>query len=127
MDDAAELQRFAELLMRLVRDQAIAECDALADGRMVSPSGERWNAQLSDERAREAVRALIPEIVDEVLFEFLNALDQGDMELFWRRDDGSQVDLYDLGKSEMAGWFLAHDGWRARYSAHRFDNPAAEA
>lgn len=45
--------------MRLIRDEAIAECDVLADGRMAGPSDERWNTQIRDEPTREAVRALI--------------------------------------------------------------------
>lgn len=121
MDDKAELQRFAEMLMRLVRDQSIESCDALASGRMAGPVGVRWRDVLADRRTREAVSQVIPDIVDEVLFRLLNSLDQGDIPLAWRREDGSWVDLYDLGKSEMAGWLLApdSDGWRTRYSSQR--------
>jgi hypothetical protein len=123
MNEEAELQRFAELLMRLVRDKSIAACDTRAAGRIGGPTGQRWKAQITDERTREAVRALIPEIVDAVLFRLLNALDQGDLPLAWQAEDGSFADLYTLGTSEMAGWFMAGDGWRAQYSSQRFANP----
>lgn len=122
MDDRAELQRFAEMLMLLVRDQSIKDCDALAARRMGGEDGKRWRDVLADGRARDAVRELIPDIVDQVLFRLLNALDQGDVPLAWQREDGSYVDLYELGKSEMAGWLLARDaeGWRARHSLQRW-------
>lgn len=123
MDEEAELQRFAELLMRLVRDKSIVSCDRRAAGRIISPGGQRWNAQITDERTRTAVQALIPEIVDAVLFRLLTALDNGDIPLAWRGEDGSYADLDDLGAAEMSGWFIAGDGWRAQYSDQRFANP----
>lgn len=122
MDDTAELQRFAEMLMQLVRDQAIAECDALASGRMGGAIGDRWRRLIADRRTRTAVQELIPDIVDETLFRLLHALDNSDMPFRWRREDGSYVDLYDLGKSEMAGWLVGSDPdcWRARFSKQRW-------
>ncbi|MFG1954215.1 hypothetical protein [Micromonospora sp. NPDC048830] len=123
MDDRAELARFAELLMRRVRDEAIAACDNLAAGRMSGPDGTRWREATADPAARAAVRELIPDVVDQALFELLNALDNGDLPLGWQRDDGSWADLYDLGRSEMAGWFMVGDGWRAQHSRQRFFDP----
>jgi hypothetical protein len=122
MDDRVELQRFAQLLMLLVRDQSIKSCDALAAGRMGGEHGKRWRDLLADSRTRAAVQELIPDIVDQVLFQLLHALDQGDTPLAWQRPDGSYVDLYDLGRSEMAGWLVARDaeGWRARHSSQRW-------
>lgn len=122
MDDKAELHRFAEMLIRIVRDQSIDSCDALASRRMFGPTGKRWRDLLADRHAREAVSQLIPDIVDEVLFKLLHALDQGDIPLAWRREDGAYVDLYDLGRSEMAGWLVGAgpDCWRARYSSKRW-------
>lgn len=122
MDDKAELHRFAEMLMRLVRDPSIDECDALASRRMFGPTGERWRNVLADRHAHEAMTQLIPDVVDQVLFKLLHALDQGDMPLAWMREDGTCVDLYDLGRSEMAGSLVGSDPdcWRARYSSRRW-------
>jgi hypothetical protein len=122
MDDKTELHRFAEMLMRWVRDPSIDSCDALVSRRMFGPTGERWRDQLAEPQAREAMSQLIPDIVDEVLFKLLHALDQGDMPLAWRRENGTYVDLYDLGRSEMAGWLVGTDPacWRARYSSKRW-------
>ena len=122
MDDKTELHRFAEMLMRWVRDPSIDSCDTLASRRMFGPTGERWRDWLAEPQAREAMSQLIPDIVDEVLFKLLHALDQGDMPLAWRRENGTYVDLYDLGRSEMAGWLVGTgpDCWRARYSSKRW-------
>ena len=83
MDDKTELHRFAEMLMRWVRDPSIDSCDTLASRRMFGPTGERWRDRLAEPQAREAMSQLIPDIVDEVLFKLLHALDQGDMPLAW--------------------------------------------
>jgi hypothetical protein len=127
MDDDIELRQFAELLMRLVRDKSIASCDALAAGRIGGASGRRWRELLSDDQTRDVVRTLIPEIIDEVLFYFVNALDADDLPLAWRRDDGSYVDLYELGGSELGGDLMVSDGWRAKYSSQRFFAPGADS
>jgi hypothetical protein len=116
MNDREELQRFAEGLMRLVRDEAIRNSDALAAGKIGAAIGEHWKSVLADSGSRAAMRALIPDVVDEVLFQLLHALDSGDLPLAWQRQDGSYADLYDLGRSEMAGWLMGTDGWRETYS-----------
>lgn len=115
-----DLDRFAELLIQQVRDQPIRICDRLAAGRMHGPDGERWRSVLGGTDARAAVTELIPDIVDQVLAHLLNALDQGDLPLAWRGEDGECVDLYDLGRSEMAGWLFGEDSWRERFSGERF-------
>jgi hypothetical protein len=127
-DDQAEVRRFAELLMRQVRDEAIAECDAHATGRMLGQSGARWRELLDGDDVRGAVQELIPEVVDLTLFYLIHALDQGDLPLAWQRRDGSYVSLYDLGRSEMAGMLLmGPDGWRHSYSSQRIFDPEADS
>jgi hypothetical protein len=121
MDDRAELHRFAELLMRVVRDQSIRDLDALA-ARWMGPPDKRWRGLLSGQNTRATVQELIPDMVDQVLFRLLHALDHRDLPLGWQREDGSYVNLSDLGKSEMVGWLVTTepDSWRARYSSQRW-------
>jgi hypothetical protein len=121
-----ELQRFAEQLMSRVRDRAIVACDQLAVGQIVGKDGERWRSLISAGDARKAVTELIPEIVDQTLFELLNAIDNGELLLAWRRADGSCVDFDDVGMGEMAGWLMGSPGWRHGYSSQRFFDPLSD-
>jgi hypothetical protein len=127
MSEEQELRRFAELLIRLVRDRAIVACDGFVAGTVRGPRGERWRGYTKDASARHALTALIPDIVDQTLFELLNSIDQEELPLAWRRDDGSCVALEDLGKGEMAGWLMmGQEGWLDSFSQQRFFDPLAD-
>ena len=122
MDDKAELNRFAEMLVQLVRDTAISDCEARIPGFFGPPGpSEAWKKLSADRRTREAFREAIPDIVDQTLCRLLHALDHDDIPLAWQREDGSYISLYDLGRSEMSGWFATSDpdGWCPRYSKQR--------
>jgi hypothetical protein len=123
--DTRELNRFAKALMRLVRDPAIEGADQLISGRMEGPDGERWRHFVTSDDVRRALIALIPEVVDQTLFEFLNAVDNDELPIEWRTD-GSPISLRDLGLGEMAGWLMASPGWRHKYSSQRFFDPFAD-
>ena len=119
MADITELDRFAQLLMKLVRDPAIREADRLARGAIRGPSGRRWRALMAENSAQDLLLEAIPEIVDQTLFQLLDAIDTGAFPLVWRSADGVETTLQDLGSSEMAGW-LAGGDWPNRHSAERF-------
>ncbi|MBW8875522.1 MAG: hypothetical protein JF614_11215 [Acidobacteria bacterium] len=121
-----ELQRFAEGLIRLVRDRAVRASDRLASGAMVGPDGERWRSLVASKETSQAIRELIPDIVDQTLFELLNATDNGELPLGWRVSEGSFVGLEDLGLGEMAGSLMGSPGWRHDYSAQRFFDPLSD-
>jgi hypothetical protein len=121
MPDPPELERFARLLVTLVRDRAIHEADRLARGGVVGPSGRHWQTVLAESPSSDALRELIPEIVDQTLFQLLDAIDNGALPLGWRAQDGSQTTLQDLGSSEMAGSLVGGD-WPRLYSTQPFHN-----
>jgi hypothetical protein len=110
----AELDRFAAWLMENVRDEAIDASDRYVDGRMAVPGP--WAAFAGDER----LKAIIPQIVDGVLFRLVHYAENGS-DLGWRRQDGTWVSFDDLGGGEMGGWLATddEDGWRARFSRQR--------
>lgn len=120
-DDPAELDRFGRQLMTLVRDEALADLDALAARRMGGPEGTRWRELLADAPAQEAVRELLPDIVDLVLARLLHTLDTGALPLALRRADGSYADLSELGRGELAGGLYDEEGWRVRFSRTRYN------
>jgi hypothetical protein len=120
------LDRFAERLIRLVRDRAIIACDQLISGEASGPLADRWREIASTDDARESIEALIPDIVEQTLFQLCDALDNGQLPLGWRRDDGSCVPLEELGQGEMAGWIMmGAGGWVARFSQERFTDAFA--
>lgn len=122
-DRQAELQRFAEVLIRRVRDRAIAECDRLVSGGMAGPDGERWRNLIVSQEAAQAVREVIPEVVDETLFCLLDAIDSGRLPLGWRVSGDSFVGLDDLGLGDMAGCLMGSPGWRHEFSSQRCHDP----
>ncbi len=121
MDDPAQLDRFGQQLMTSVRDEAIADLDALAARRMGGPEGQRWRSLLADADTRRTVQELIPDIVDLVLARLLHAADTGSLPLGWQRADGTWTELG--GSGELAGWLIDSEGWRVRYSAARYNDP----
>jgi hypothetical protein len=120
MTSDVELERFGRALVELVRDKVIVECDRLAEGSETAGSGEPWHSVLTSDEARRSIHALVPEIVDQVLFELLDAADNGVLSLAWVGADGECRPLEDLGVGEMAGWLVGSPGWRHRYSKQRF-------
>ncbi|SNT37707.1 hypothetical protein SAMN05421812_105135 [Asanoa hainanensis] len=119
-----DLQEFARQLMRAVRDEAIQSCDnALTTGPRTAV-GRRW-FDATDAAGRDAIRMAIPDIVDEVIFHFLNrGIDQGALPLSLRTSDGSVVDLAALDDDGLGGWFMTD--WRQRYSDERFSDDFSE-
>lgn len=127
MSEDTELRQFAEQLVRLVRDRAIVVCDQLAAGEMRGACGEHWRGVMATASTRSVLAALIPDVVDEVLFELLNASDNNALPLGWRRADGSFVALEELGKGEMAGrLMMGAGGWLGEFSTQRFNDYLAD-
>lgn len=113
-----DLQEFARLLIREVRDEAIRNCDRRLDPDASSLVALRW-ANATDAAGREAIRMAIPDIVDDVIFHFVNhGIDQGQLPLTFHASSGNSIDLEDAGYGELGGWFMTD--WRQRYSEERF-------
>lgn len=119
-----DLDQFARALMQHVRDPAIEEMDAIAAGRTLD--SPRWAQLLGGAETARLVQRVIPEIVDQVLFELLDRIDNRTIELALQGDGSRTAPLSELGKGEMAGWLVGSDGWRHRYSAQRFYDSSAE-
>jgi hypothetical protein len=122
---AGPLDEFAQRLITSVRDEAIRSCDALAQGSVGGALGERWRATLGSATAAEAMRELLPDVVDQVLFHLLDAIDNDRLPLAW--PDGSNIrPLEELGQGEMGGLLMmGEDGWIDRYSSQRHFDPLA--
>jgi hypothetical protein len=123
MSTDPDLQQFAQALIRQVRDRAIDACDHLASGTSSSRRAVQWQSVLQTSDSRAALTALIPDIVDQVLFELLDRADNDLLPLAWRRNSGDYVPLSDLGHGEMAGWLMMGEGgWLQSFSEKRFND-----
>lgn len=105
-----DIERFAELLIKLVRDEAIGSCRSLTSPSSNAPEAKRWR------RGNVPSEEVIADIVDATLFELLNAIDCGDLPLSFVASKGREISLEQEGKGEMAGSYMMSGGWRQRFS-----------
>jgi hypothetical protein len=119
---SAAIEEFAKILVREVRDNAVRSCDALLQPNAGSAAAQRWK-ELGVKPSE--FKIVIPDLVDEVVFSLLNAIDLGSLRLKFVSSDASEVDLLTEGQSELAGWYMMSGGWR-RYSAERFFDDLAD-
>ncbi len=121
-----EIDTFVKLLIEQVRDNAVHSCDAECSKDSNSPIAARWRASILNASDRELVRAVIPDIVDQVIFYLLFAIDSGALPLKYVAPDGDSVDLSAAGRGELAGWYMGDGGWREKYSKERYNNDCGD-
>jgi len=114
-----EIEEFARILVRQVRDAAVRSCDQLLQPIAASPMAKRWKKAVGDGQG-PSPNAVIPDCVDQTVFHLLHAVDQGLLKLTFASSNGKNVDLAVEGLGELAGWYAGSGGWRAMYSAERF-------
>jgi hypothetical protein len=115
---APEIEGFAELVVRHVRDAAIRSCDRNLRPSVTHVVANRWKAVGKD--LDSIAKVLIPDIVDETIFQLLHAIDQGLLPLAVTDTTGKVSNLAKEGFGELAGWYMGSKGWRAQYSEQRF-------
>ena len=123
---AAEIEEFARILAKEVRDRAIQNCDRQRRTDAHSPLAERWRAVADTGDVTTAADILIPDCVDETLFCLLQAIDQGVLRLEFNASTGRAIDLVNEGAGELSGWYMSTDGWRGKYSMERFVDDFAD-
>jgi len=114
-----EIEEFARALVRNVRDASIRNCDALSKGSDGSPIAKRWK-DANPSLGSELPSVMIPDSIDEAVFQLLHAIDEGLLRLKYVSDSGREVDLRIEGGGELAGWYMMSGGWRAMFSNERF-------
>jgi hypothetical protein len=87
------------------------------DANAASPVAKRWRRSAVKP---EALRTTIPDVVDEVVFNLLRAIDQGSLRVKFVSSCDGEVDLTTEGLGELAGWYMGSGGWRAIFSRERF-------
>lgn len=122
---SAEIEEFARILVKEVRDRAIQSCDRQRKQDAASPAAERWKAAANTGDLGTVADLLISDCVDETVFYLLQAIDQGVLRVSFKSSNGVTVDLGAEGAGELSGWYMSSGGWRA-YSAERFVDDFAD-
>lgn len=120
-----EIEELAETLVRVVRDAAVRAADSNLYPLARSPLAVRWRHAASQDGA-EAIVSVVPDCVDETIFQLLHAIDSGALRLSFTASNGRTVDLAHEGLSELAGWYMGSPGWRGAYSRERFVDDLAD-
>lgn len=119
-----EIEEFAKLLMRHVRDEAIASCNLTRNPECNSLDAKRWREQIDLADVDELLDQVIPDCVDAALFYLLHSIDEGLLKLSYGASSGKLINLVEAGNSELAGWCSmgGEDDWRARFSKESFND-----
>lgn len=121
-----EVEEFAKLLLKHVRDEAISSCDRLLDPAARNAIAERWRVKMESGSCRDFAKEIIPDCVDEAIFYLLHAIDEGTLQISFTANNGATINLTVDGQSEMAGWFSGTNGWKEAYSRERFNDDLAD-
>jgi hypothetical protein len=117
------LDRFGELLMSRVRDEAIVDWDMILTGQMKDRDSQRIsNAidQLSPS-VKALISELVPQIVDTALHHLLWTIEQNDtVEVRVQGIDGGEVNIAEASDG-LSGELY---DWLPRFSKQRYQNPA---
>jgi len=111
-----EIEEFAKLLVRQVRDWAISGSDISLRPNAADPNAKRWK-EAAKEDPESFARVIIPDVVDNTVFELLRAIDEGFFKISFTASNGKQADLWKDG--ELAGMYAGGD-WPMKYSKERF-------
>jgi hypothetical protein len=121
---ANPLDRLGELVMIRVRDKAIADWDKILDGRMRGVTAERvrgeWEAAGCNHT--EAIRQLIPRIVDTTLHHLMWMLEQERSVELSIEVEGAVTRNLREASDGLSGELYGERGWIARFSKERHDD-----
>ena len=120
------IEELGILFVRHVRDVAIQSCDLQLLPHSETPTAKRWRRAAIPFHGQVPPHVLIPDCVDEAIYAFLRAIDQGLLPLSYVAENGETVDLVKEGRGELAARYMAADGWRAKYSKERIGEDVVE-
>ena len=116
-----ERAEFAKLLVQNVRDSAIKSCNVqLHAHNMNSPIAKRWRDAKNSGKIDEFGETIISDCVDDTIFYFLLAIDEGLLNISFTSSNGKSVALTGDIIGELGGWYMGE--WRSKYSGERCFN-----
>lgn len=114
------LDYFGKVLIEHVRDHPIWRIEGLLDGTLKGDTAKTVTAWLKQcpPHTKEAIKALLPEIVDTCLHDFLVMLEEHP-EIKVSVDSGSDV-IEDINEAcfRLCGELCTEDGWIGRFSRY---------
>lgn len=120
------IEELGILFVHHVRDVAIQSCDLQLLPHSQTAVAKRWRRAAIPFNGQVPPQVLIPDCVDEAIYAFLHAIDQGLLPLSYVSENGETVDLVKEGRGELAPRYMAPDGWRAKYSKERINEDVAD-
>src|SRR5215469_15425850 len=112
-----QIEEFAKILVRAVRDVAIQSCDLRLRPDVTHVIAQRWRESARAGKLDPIAKVLIPDIVDDAIFYLLRAIDRGVLQLSFRDSNGKTVNLSTESPDELGGWYSGE--WREKYSKER--------
>jgi hypothetical protein len=115
-----QIEEFAKLLVRNVRDAAIQNSDRRLNPAAIHVIAKRWRESARTGELNPIAKVLIPDIVDDTIFYLLHAIDEGILQLSFTDSNGRTINLSKESADELGGWYMGEmDGWREKYSKER--------
>lgn len=110
--------QFAKLLVQHVRDAAIKSANVqLYTDNTNSPIAKRWQNAKESGDFDEFGEMIIADCVDNTIFYFLLAIDEGLLNTSFMASNGKSVALTNDIIGELGGWYMGE--WRSKYSKER--------
>lgn len=117
------LNRFGELLMRMVRDEAIEDWDMMIEGKWKDARAQEVFRTLSKMPSEhvEILRWLVPQIIDTTLHHLLWMLEQErSVAVMVKTEAGSSENVEKIS-DDLCGELYTDEGWIRRFSRQRYD------
>jgi hypothetical protein len=113
-----EIEEFAKILVREVRDAAIRSNDLRLRPDVTHAIAKRWRESAGTGQLESIAKTLIPDVVDNTIYYLLHAIDEGALQLSFIASNGQTVNLTKEGLGELAGWYAGE--WNGKYTKERF-------
>ncbi len=121
MSDKILLDLFGQKIMKNVRDQAIFEFESTLSGKMKSVNARYLHSSLSDfdEKKIDILRKFVLTSIDDVIYQFLNLLEQNETNLkLIISDRNIEKNVVSISDG-LSGELFSEDGWIEKYSKYK--------
>ena len=116
------LEKFGEVLIQKVRDEAIEQWDRTLDGTSTAPALKKVRDALSPLSAAQNVelKKIVSQVVDTTIHHLLWTLEQDSFITVQVKLKTGTVDNISSVSDGLAGELYSDDGWIRKYSRERY-------